>query len=132
MCEIKLNWKIPFKDILDTENRTERVLGMKEMAIPIFAGILSALRRVIARRVSLKVLTSIYMQHTTTSFSFSLCKSYWLTTTTSDCSHSLLSEPTQKAASCNNNCFCYMFSISCGHVGHDYSEFLVGRHDFFL
>lgn len=43
-----------FKDILDTENRTERVLGMKEMAIPIFAGILSALRRVIARRVSLK------------------------------------------------------------------------------
>ncbi|RVW32347.1 hypothetical protein CK203_087524 [Vitis vinifera] len=54
LCEIKLNWKIPFKDILDTENRTERVLGMKEMAIPIFAGILSALRRVIARRVSLK------------------------------------------------------------------------------
>lgn len=45
-----------------------------------------------------------------------------------DCSHFLLLEPTQKAASCNNNCFCYMFSISGGHVGHDYSEFFVGRH----
>lgn len=59
---------------------------------------------------------------------FPLYKIYWLTTATSDCSHFLLLEPTQKAASCNNNCFCYMFSISCGHVGHDYSEFFVGRH----
>ncbi|KAK4747714.1 hypothetical protein SAY87_014300 [Trapa incisa] len=33
---------------------TEEVLGMKTMALPILAGILSALRRVIARRVSLK------------------------------------------------------------------------------
>nr|POE67397.1 hypothetical protein CFP56_43641 [Quercus suber] len=38
----------------DAEVQTEQVLGMKEMAVPIFAGILSALRRVIARRVSLK------------------------------------------------------------------------------
>lgn len=30
-------------------------LGMKEMVVPITAGILSALRRVIARRISLKV-----------------------------------------------------------------------------
>ncbi|KAI9160734.1 hypothetical protein LWI28_011041 [Acer negundo] len=45
---------ISFKDSLDTEDQTEHVLGMKDMAIPIFAGILSALRRVIARRVSLK------------------------------------------------------------------------------
>ncbi|KAK2652240.1 hypothetical protein Ddye_012096 [Dipteronia dyeriana] len=45
---------ISFKDSLDTEVQTEHVLGMKDMAIPIFAGILSALRRVIARRVSLK------------------------------------------------------------------------------
>ncbi|KAH9675760.1 zinc transporter [Citrus sinensis] len=34
--------------------RTEQVLGMKEMVVPLLAGILSALRRVIARRVSLK------------------------------------------------------------------------------
>ncbi|KAM7520251.1 hypothetical protein LguiB_019213 [Lonicera macranthoides] len=39
---------------LDTEDQTEQVLGMKEMVVPILAGILSALRRVIARRVSLK------------------------------------------------------------------------------
>ncbi|CAL5372470.1 unnamed protein product [Camellia sinensis] len=38
----------------DTEVQTEQVLGMKEMVVPIVAGILSALRRVIARRVSLK------------------------------------------------------------------------------
>ncbi|KAJ0042189.1 hypothetical protein Pint_18771 [Pistacia integerrima] len=44
-------WK---KDSLDTEVPTEQVLGMKEMAVPIFAGILSGLRRVLARRVSLK------------------------------------------------------------------------------
>ncbi|XP_044467356.1 uncharacterized protein LOC123197229 [Mangifera indica] len=43
-----------FKDSLDAEVPTEQVLGMKEMAIPIFAGILSGLRRVLARRVSLK------------------------------------------------------------------------------
>ena len=59
---------------------------------------------------------------------FPLCKSYWLTIATSNCSHFMLSEPTQKAASCNNNCFCYMFSVSCSHVGHDHSEFVVGRH----
>ncbi|XP_023887443.1 uncharacterized protein LOC111999544 [Quercus suber] len=43
-----------WKDSPDAEVQTEQVLGMKEMAVPIFAGILSALRRVIARRVSLK------------------------------------------------------------------------------
>ncbi|KAL2895523.1 Zinc transporter 5 [Bienertia sinuspersici] len=32
----------------------ETVLGMREMAVPMFAGILSAFRRVIARRVSIK------------------------------------------------------------------------------
>jgi hypothetical protein len=32
-------------------------LGLKQMLIPIIAGILSALRRVIARRVSIKVVT---------------------------------------------------------------------------
>nr|GLL19256.1 zinc transporter 5 [Ipomoea trifida] len=47
--------KIPFGDSPDgNEARTEQVIGMKEMLIPIFAGILSALKRVIARRVSLK------------------------------------------------------------------------------
>ncbi|KAA8530576.1 hypothetical protein F0562_005285 [Nyssa sinensis] len=46
--------KIPLIDGPDIEVQTEQVLGMKDMAIPIFAGILSALRRVIARRVSLK------------------------------------------------------------------------------
>lgn len=43
-----------FKDSLDTEIQTEQVLGITDMAVPIFAGILSALRRVISRRVSLK------------------------------------------------------------------------------
>ncbi|XP_059670588.1 uncharacterized protein LOC132316093 [Cornus florida] len=45
---------LTFSDLPNTEVQTEHVLGMKEMAVPIFAGILSALRRVIARRVSLK------------------------------------------------------------------------------
>lgn len=56
-CE--LNVKLPFKDSPDPEVQTEEVLGMAEMAVPIFAGILSALRRVTARRVSLKVLILI-------------------------------------------------------------------------
>lgn len=32
-----------------------KAVGMKEMVVPLTAGILSALRRVIARRISLKV-----------------------------------------------------------------------------
>uniref|UniRef100_A0A6N2M1H4 K+ potassium transporter integral membrane domain-containing protein n=1 Tax=Salix viminalis TaxID=40686 RepID=A0A6N2M1H4_SALVM len=47
-------WEIPFKDSPTTEDQTEEVLGMGEMVVPFLAGILSALRRVIARRVSLK------------------------------------------------------------------------------
>ncbi|KAL8091401.1 uncharacterized protein LOC141693522 [Apium graveolens] len=43
-----------FSDSPDDEFQTEQVLGMKTMLIPIFAGILSALKRVIARRISLK------------------------------------------------------------------------------
>ncbi|CAN1122566.1 hypothetical protein LINPERPRIM_LOCUS2798 [Linum perenne] len=39
---------------VDTEAPPEEVVGMKDMIVPIIAGILSALRRVIARRVSLK------------------------------------------------------------------------------
>jgi hypothetical protein len=45
------------KDSTETkeeEVQTEQALGMMGMMIPVFAGILSALRRVIARRVSLK------------------------------------------------------------------------------
>lgn len=38
----------------DDEAHTEQIVGMKEMLVPILAGVLSALRRVIARRVSLK------------------------------------------------------------------------------
>ncbi|KAI3442362.1 uncharacterized protein J3R85_001095 [Psidium guajava] len=45
---------IKFGEDPDTDVQTEHNLGMKEMILPIFAGILSALRRVIARRVSLK------------------------------------------------------------------------------
>lgn len=134
MCESgKLNWIIPFKDAPDSGNQTEQVLGMKDMAVPIFAGILSALRRVIARRISLKVLG--YLNILLPAFLSLFVKATGWPLATPDCSLPMLSEPTQKAASCNNNCFCYMFSISCGHVGHDYSEFLVGRHfghDFFL
>ncbi|XP_058091503.1 uncharacterized protein LOC131237637 [Magnolia sinica] len=45
-----------FKDSFDTELpvKREEALGFKAMAVPIAAGIFSALRRVIARRVSLK------------------------------------------------------------------------------
>ncbi|CAA0406106.1 unnamed protein product [Arabidopsis thaliana] len=49
--------KLPTKDSTETkeeEVQTEQALGMMGMMIPVFAGILSALRRVIARRVSLK------------------------------------------------------------------------------
>lgn len=56
-----LNKKIPVNDSSGDEVQQEKVLGMKEMTVPIFAGILSALRRVIARRVSLKVLTHLCM-----------------------------------------------------------------------
>lgn len=38
----------------DIEDQTKETLNMKSMIAPIFAGILSALRRVLARRVSLK------------------------------------------------------------------------------
>ena len=57
-CHCELNLELPFKDSLDSEVETEEVLGVMDMAVPIFAGILSALRRVIARRVSLKVFES--------------------------------------------------------------------------
>ncbi|XVF20800.1 hypothetical protein REPUB_Repub12eG0034200 [Reevesia pubescens] len=43
-----------FRDNHNSEVQTEQVLGMSQMMVPILAGILSALRRVIARRVSLK------------------------------------------------------------------------------
>ncbi|KAF9625591.1 hypothetical protein IFM89_024364 [Coptis chinensis] len=43
-----------FKDSVNIVGREEEMLGMKQMVVPIVAGILSALRRVIARRVSLK------------------------------------------------------------------------------
>lgn len=54
----QLNSELPFSDNEDPDVQPEEVLGVKQMLIPIFAGILSALRRVIARRVSLKVSTS--------------------------------------------------------------------------
>ncbi|CAI0451040.1 unnamed protein product [Linum tenue] len=50
----KLNLKLRSKENLDAEAHPEEILGMKDMIVPIIAGILSALRRVIARRVSLK------------------------------------------------------------------------------
>ncbi|KAL5153357.1 hypothetical protein HKD37_19G052923 [Glycine soja] len=50
-----LNWNIPWEDRDDSEVKTEPVLGLRKMLVPIIAGILSALRRVIARRVSIKV-----------------------------------------------------------------------------
>lgn len=61
---VNFNLRLPSKDGSDSKDQTEQdqtelVLGSMEMAIPIFAGILSALRRVIARRVSLKVLSNI-------------------------------------------------------------------------
>ncbi|KAI8534422.1 hypothetical protein RHMOL_Rhmol10G0088200 [Rhododendron molle] len=50
-----LTGEIPFNDDPDTKDlQEEQAVGMNAMIIPILAGILSALRRVIARRVSLK------------------------------------------------------------------------------
>ncbi|XP_057491931.1 uncharacterized protein LOC130777550 [Actinidia eriantha] len=43
-----------FNENPDTEVQTDQAPGMTEMVVPVVAGILSALRRVIARRVSLK------------------------------------------------------------------------------
>ncbi|XP_074279068.1 uncharacterized protein LOC141604463 [Silene latifolia] len=43
-----------FRDNLESDDQKEKVLGMKEMAVPMLAGILSAFRRVITRRVSIK------------------------------------------------------------------------------
>ncbi|OIW12226.1 hypothetical protein TanjilG_06015 [Lupinus angustifolius] len=51
----KLNRNLPWEDRDDSETKTEPVVGLKHMLVPISAGILSALRRVIARRVSIKV-----------------------------------------------------------------------------
>ncbi|XP_021763567.1 zinc transporter 5-like [Chenopodium quinoa] len=39
---------------LGSDAQKEKVLGMREMAVPMLAGILSAFRRVIARRISIK------------------------------------------------------------------------------
>ncbi|KAE9612577.1 hypothetical protein Lalb_Chr06g0174551 [Lupinus albus] len=50
----KLNRNLPWEDRDDSETQTAPVLGLKHMLVPISAGILSALRRVIARRVSIK------------------------------------------------------------------------------
>nr|KAJ0222035.1 hypothetical protein LSAT_V11C200079140 [Lactuca sativa] len=46
--------KIPYNDSDDTEGKTQEILNMKSMIAPISAGVLSALRRVITRRISLK------------------------------------------------------------------------------
>ncbi|KAI9085541.1 hypothetical protein K1719_032384 [Acacia pycnantha] len=43
-----------WEDRDDSGAQTEQSLGLKQMLVPIFAGILSALRRVITRRVSIK------------------------------------------------------------------------------
>lgn len=43
-----------YNDSDDTEGKTQEILNMKSMIAPISAGVLSALRRVITRRISLK------------------------------------------------------------------------------
>ncbi|KAF7129326.1 hypothetical protein RHSIM_Rhsim10G0067300 [Rhododendron simsii] len=54
-----LTGEIPFNDDPDTKDlQEEQAVGMNAMIVPTLAGILSALRRVIARRVSLKGSTS--------------------------------------------------------------------------
>lgn len=42
------------RENLDSDAQKEKVLGMRDMAVPMLAGILSAFRRVIARRISIK------------------------------------------------------------------------------
>lgn len=53
--EFELNHRLPFREITDSDAQKEKVLGMREMAVPMLAGILSAFRRVISRRISIKV-----------------------------------------------------------------------------
>ncbi|CAO2817242.1 unnamed protein product [Amaranthus hypochondriacus] len=43
-----------FRENQDMDSQKENVLGMREMAVPMLAGILSAFRRVITRRISIK------------------------------------------------------------------------------
>lgn len=43
-----------FRETLDADVQNEKVLGMREMAVPMLAGIFSAFRRVITRRISIK------------------------------------------------------------------------------
>lgn len=66
-----LTVEIPFNDDPDTKDlQEEQAVGMNAMIVPTLAGILSALRRVIARRVSLKVFTFIFAQLHTALFFF--------------------------------------------------------------
>uniref|UniRef100_A0A803LAW2 Uncharacterized protein n=1 Tax=Chenopodium quinoa TaxID=63459 RepID=A0A803LAW2_CHEQI len=46
--------RLPSGENLGSDAQKEKVLGMREMAVPMLAGILSAFRRVIARRISIK------------------------------------------------------------------------------
>ena len=57
VLELLLGMLELLEDRDDSEVKTEPVLGLRKMLVPIIAGILSALRRVIARRVSIKVVT---------------------------------------------------------------------------
>lgn len=43
-----------FRESMDSDAKTKRLPGVKEMVVPMFAGILSAFRRVIGRRISIK------------------------------------------------------------------------------
>ncbi|CAH8355324.1 unnamed protein product [Eruca vesicaria subsp. sativa] len=58
LCKLHLLYPYNITDIKEEDVLTAEALGLLGMMIPVFAGILSALRLVIARRVSLKVLLS--------------------------------------------------------------------------
>ena len=87
----------------------EQALGLMGMMIPVVAGILSALRRVIARRVSLKViLFQILFIPSTSSFAYNQLYSF--------------TEPAKETTTCDNHYFCNLFSVSFGHVGPCHSK----------
>lgn len=104
-----LTRKIPFKDssAVDKSVQVEDALGIKDMVVLISAGILSALRRVIARRVSLKVFFSPL-------WNIAFCTACLLEFLLFCFVHP---ESAEKKTSCNNSCFCHLLPLSFCHVG---------------
>lgn len=108
-----LTQKIPFKDssTVGKSVQQEGASGIKDMIVPISAGILSALRRVIARRVSLKVFFFSLFRKITICFACLLEFLPWLLFCFPH------PESAEKKTSCNYYYFCHLLPIPFGDVG---------------